>query len=87
MDVQVHGAGPTVLMYPLRVPLGTGLPPETRTLKQNLDRALLDALSGRYELVMFDYPPEPKPETFTPANVVRDLLAIADSVCADRFAW
>jgi pimeloyl-ACP methyl ester carboxylesterase len=37
--------------------------------------------------VLFDYPRGLWPDTLTPANVVADLLAIADAAGAERFAW
>jgi pimeloyl-ACP methyl ester carboxylesterase len=85
-EVRIHGTGPTVLMLPLA---GQSNPPaEVRRLKTALHRALVDELSGGYRLVFFDYPGRhPKPGTLTPANVVADLLAVADAAGADEFAW
>jgi pimeloyl-ACP methyl ester carboxylesterase len=85
IDIQIHGSGPTILMHPL--PAYPGFDAQTLDLKARLDEALIPSLSDRYRLVMFEYPGDPKPDTLTPANVVSDLLAIADAAEADRFAW
>jgi pimeloyl-ACP methyl ester carboxylesterase len=85
INVQVHGSGPTILMHPQ--PAHPGAPPELLLVKAALDRALIDGLSDRYRLVMFEYPGAPKPDTLTPSNVVADLLAIADAAEAQEFAW
>jgi len=70
------------------VRVASSAPPEQRRLKERLDQALVDSLSSRYTLVLFNYPGDPpKPHTLTPANVVADVLTIADAVEADRFAW
>ena len=84
--VQVHGAGPAILMQPLPVHDSTGR--DEMRLKERIDEALIDRLADRYRLVMFDYPGmTSRPDTLTPGAVVTDLLAVADAVGADRFAW
>jgi pimeloyl-ACP methyl ester carboxylesterase len=85
VEVHSHGDGPPVLMHPL--PRYTDSDPDELDLKALLDRALVDELSNRFRLIMFEYPGAPKPETLTVENVVSDLLAIADAAEADRFAW
>jgi hypothetical protein len=85
VDVHVYGSGPTILMHPQ--PAHPGAPPELLRVKASLDRALIDGLSDRYRLVMFEYPGAPKPDTLTPGNLVADLLAIADAAEAREFAW
>lgn len=86
INIRVHGSGPTVLAHPLTV--NPGAPPEAVRLKADLERSLIERLSSCCRLVLFDYPGQPpKPSTLTPANVVTDLLAIADAAGADQFAW
>jgi pimeloyl-ACP methyl ester carboxylesterase len=85
VEVHSHGTGPAVLMHPL--PRYTESHPDELDLKGRLDRALVDELSDRFRLIMFEYPGGPKPDTLTLENVVSDLLAIADAAEADRFAW
>jgi pimeloyl-ACP methyl ester carboxylesterase len=45
------------------------------------------ALASQARLVFFQYPGRPKPTTLTPDAIVRDVLAVADTAGADRFAW
>jgi pimeloyl-ACP methyl ester carboxylesterase len=56
-----------------------------------LGRSLIDGLSDAFRVVAFDHEGHvlqvPKPDTLTPANVVADLLAVADAAGADRFAY
>ena len=56
-----------------------------------LGRSLIDGLSDTFRVVAFDYEGHvlqvPKPDTLTPANLVADLLAVADAAGADRFAY
>ncbi len=81
---EVRGTdGPWVLAFvnprPPRGPLGA----PTRKMITALD----EEMSGRYRVVLVDYPGSPKPDTLTPAAVTQDLLAVADAAGADRFAW
>src|SRR5262245_18737070 len=85
VELQLHGSGPTVLMHPQ--PAWSTLPPALLDNKRALDDALVARMSDRYRLVMFEYPGEPRPPALSPANVVADLLAIADAAGAERFAW
>lgn len=56
-----------------------------------LGRSLIDALSGKYRVIAFDYEghvqSKPKPDTLTPANVAKDFLSIADAAQAPQFAY
>jgi pimeloyl-ACP methyl ester carboxylesterase len=56
-----------------------------------LGRSLIDGLSDVFRVVAFDYEGHclrvPKPDTLTPANIARDLLAVADAAGADTFAY
>jgi pimeloyl-ACP methyl ester carboxylesterase len=91
--VEVHGRGPTVLL-PVNPQPVTG--PQAEELRRwgadpALGRTLVDGLSDAFRVVAFDYEGHvlavPKPDTLTPANVARDLLAVADAAGADRFAY
>ncbi|HJW91531.1 MAG TPA: alpha/beta hydrolase, partial [Anaerolineales bacterium] len=56
-----------------------------------LGHSLVNGLTDSYRVIAFDYDGHnlswPKPNTLTPDNVVRDILAVADAVGADRFAY
>src|SRR5215467_5285484 len=56
-----------------------------------LGQSLIKGLSDTFRVVAFDYEGQclsrPKPDTLTPANIASDLLAAADAVGADRFAY
>jgi hypothetical protein len=67
------GSGPTVLAF------------------NRQPRGYFDALAEHYHVVVIDYPP-PNPsaeflQSFTADRVCADVLAVADAVGADRFAW
>ena len=93
IPVEIHGQGPTVLL-PVNPQPVEG--PEAEELRRwgvdpALGRSLVDGLSDAFRVVAFDHEGHvlqvPKPGTLTPANVVADLLAVADAAGADRFAW
>lgn len=93
LDVEVHGAGPTVLL-PVNPRPAEG--PQAEAMRKwgadpALGRSLIEGLGDAFQVVAFDYEGHvlgtPKPETLTPANVAGDLLAVADAVGADRFAY
>jgi pimeloyl-ACP methyl ester carboxylesterase len=93
LAVEVHGDGPTVLLAVNPRPVEG---PEAEELRRwgadpALGRSLIDGLSDAFRVVAFDYEGHvlqvPKPDTLTPANVVADLLAVADAAGADRFAY
>ncbi|HEU4396796.1 MAG TPA: alpha/beta hydrolase [Actinomycetota bacterium] len=91
--VEVHGDGPTVLLPVNPRPVEGPQAEELRRWGADpaLGRSLIDGLSDTFRLVAFDYEGHvlavPKPDTLTPANVVGDLLAVADAAGADRFAY
>jgi pimeloyl-ACP methyl ester carboxylesterase len=93
LAVEVHGRGPTVL---LAVNPTSVEGPQAEELRRwgvdpALGRTLIDGLSDSFRVVAFDYEghvlQNPKPDTLTPANLAGDLLAVADAVGADRFAY
>lgn len=93
IEVEVHGAGPTLLLPVNPQPI-TG--PQAEAMRQwgadpALGHSLIEGLSDTFRVVAFDYEGQclrlPKPDTLTPANVASDLLAVANAVGADRFAY
>lgn len=93
IEIVVDGEGPTLLL-PVNPHPVTG--PQAETMRQwggdpALGHSLIKGLSDAFRVVAFDYEGEclriPKPETLTPANVASDILAVADAVGADRFAY
>jgi pimeloyl-ACP methyl ester carboxylesterase len=93
IEVQVHGQGP-VLLLPVNPRPVQG--PQAEELRRwgndpALGRSLIDGLADAYRVVAFDYEGHvlqvPKPDTLTPDNLARDLLAVANAAGAERFAW
>ena len=93
IDIEVQGAGPTVLLPVNPRPIEGPQAEEMRKWGADpaLGRSLIDGLADAFQVVAFDYEGHvlgnPKPDTLTPANIAADLLAVADSVGADRFAY
>jgi pimeloyl-ACP methyl ester carboxylesterase len=93
IDIEVSGNGPNLLLPVNPIPIeGEG----AEAMRQwgadpALGRSLIDGLADVARVVAFDYEGHvmatPKPETLTPANLVADVLAVADAAEADRFAW
>lgn len=93
LEVEVHGAGPAVLL-PVDPRPATGEDAETARswgMDPELGRSLINGLRDRFQVVAFDYQghvmANPMPETLTPVNIARDVLAVADAVGASRFAY
>jgi pimeloyl-ACP methyl ester carboxylesterase len=93
IEIEVHGAGPTLLL-PVNPQPVTG--PQAEQMRKYgadpaLGQSLIKGLSDAFRLVAFDYEGQclrrPKPDTLTPANIANDLLAVADAAEADRFAY
>jgi pimeloyl-ACP methyl ester carboxylesterase len=91
--VEVTGRGPTVLLAVNPRPVEGAQAEELRRWGADpaLGRSLVDGLADAFRVVAFDYEGQvlqvPKPDTLTPENVAADLLAVADAVGADRFAY
>ncbi|MEV4631016.1 alpha/beta hydrolase [Micromonospora sp. NPDC049523] len=85
IEVAVHGSGPAVLL-----PMGPRPAARTRT-DPAVGGPLVEGLRDAFRVVVFDYEGHlmrhPRPDTLTPGNITGDLLAIADAVRADRFAY
>lgn len=93
IEIEVHGRGPTLLL-PVNPQPVTG--PQAEAMRQwgadpGLGLALIQGLSDVFRVVAFDYEGQclrlPKPDTLTPATTASDLLAVADAVGADQFAY
>jgi pimeloyl-ACP methyl ester carboxylesterase len=69
----VLGSGPTLLAFDREPP------------------GYFETLAQRYRVVVLDYPPREisrgLADSFTADRVCADVLAVADAVAADRFAW
>lgn len=93
IEIEVDGEGPTLLL-PVNPQPVTGS--QAETMRQwgadpALGQSLIKGLRDAFRVVAFDYEGQclrlPKPDTLTPANIANDLLAVADAVGADRFAY
>lgn len=93
IEIEVHGTGPTLLLPVNPQPV---LGPQAEQMRQYgtdpaLGQSLIKGLRDAFRVVAFDYEGQcqrlPKPDTLTPTNIVSDLLAVADAVEADRFAY
>src|SRR5204862_7224324 len=89
----VHGSGPTLLLPVHPQPV---IGPQAEQMRQYgtdpaLGQSLIKGMSDAFRVVAFDYEGQclrrPKPDTLTPANTASDLLAVADAVEADQFAY
>ena len=93
IEIEVAGSGPTLLLAVNPRPVEGPLAEEMRKYGTDpaLGQSLIKGLSDAFRVVAFDYEGQvqgtPKPETLTPTNVANDLLAVADAVGADRFAY
>lgn len=94
IDVHIDGDGP-VLLLPVN-PSPIEETPRTREMRAwgadpSLGNSLVRGLSDAFTVVAFDYERHifdaPKPDTLTPGNVARDLLAVADAAGARRFGY
>ena len=93
IEIEVHGAGPTLLLPVNPRPVEGEQAELMRQYGADpaLGQSLIKGLSDIFRVVAFDYEGQvqrvPKPETLTPANVASDLLAVADAVGTEQFAY
>src|SRR6202049_139790 len=93
IEIEVHGAGPTLLLPVNPQPVTGPLAEQMRQYGTDpaLGQTLIKGLSDAFRVVAFDYEGQclrrPKPDTLTPANTAHDLLAVADAAGAHRFAY
>jgi pimeloyl-ACP methyl ester carboxylesterase len=90
---EIDGAGPILLLPVNPYPVDGERAEELRQygVDPALGQSLLSGLRDTFRVVAFDYEGHclrlPKPDTLTPANIVRDLLTIADAVGAEQFVY
>lgn len=90
---EAHGDGPVLLLPVDPTPLEGPKAEAMRAWGADpaLGQSLINGLRDRFRVVAVDYEghvmAHPKPETLTPDNAARDLLAVADAAGADRFAY
>lgn len=93
IEIVARGTGPTLLL-PVNPQPVTG--PQAEEMRvygadPELGPSLINGLSDVFRVVAFDYEGQclrlPKPDTLTPDNIASDLLAVADAVGADQFAY
>jgi pimeloyl-ACP methyl ester carboxylesterase len=89
---EVHGSGPAVILGPpVRTSHIDPLDPQGQSAK--IRAAYLTRLTDRYKVIVMDYPPvtgealKEVVSSFTVDRVCSDILGVADSAGADRFAW
>ncbi|HET8842921.1 MAG TPA: hypothetical protein VFN35_15770 [Ktedonobacteraceae bacterium] len=93
IEIEVTGSGPTLLLPVKPQPVEGQLAEQMRQYGNDpaLGRSLIDGLNDSLQVAAFDYEGHvlstPKAQTLTPANVASDLLAVADAVGAERFAY
>ena len=93
IEIEVDGEGPTLLLPVNPRPVTGPLAEQMRQYGADpaLGQSLIQGLRDAFRVVAFDYEGQclriPKADTLTPANVVRDILAVAETAGADRFAY
>lgn len=93
IEAEVSGSGPAILLSVSLVTV-TGKEAEEKR-KWGVDPALgrhfIEGLNDRFTVVAFDYEghrmAHPAPDTLTPDNITKDILAIADAANAKKFAY
>jgi pimeloyl-ACP methyl ester carboxylesterase len=79
-----YGSGPTLILGP---PMTSASARGAEAL-QAVRNGYLGGLTNHYRVVLMDYPSgDENAESFTPDRVASDILGVADSAGADRFAW
>jgi pimeloyl-ACP methyl ester carboxylesterase len=93
IEIETYGAGAALLLPVNPRPVEGEQAEQLRQYGADpaLGQNLINGLSDRVRVVAFDYEGHlwrnPRPDTLTPDAVVRDFLAIADAVQAERFAY
>jgi len=93
IEIEVYGAGPTILLPVNPRPLEGQQAKELKKYGADpaLGQSLIKGLCDSYRVVAFDYEGHvfrvPKAQTLTPANVASDLLSVADATKTDSFAY
>jgi pimeloyl-ACP methyl ester carboxylesterase len=93
IDIEISGEGPDLLLPVNPTPIEG---PQADAMREwgadpALGPSLIDGLSDIARVVACDCEghrlANPAPDTLTPENIVRDVLAVADAAGAERFAW
>src|SRR5690242_10393549 len=93
IDIFMQGEGPALLLPANPHPVEGPKADELRKYGADpaLGQSLINGLRDAFRVIAFDYEglvmQQPKPDTLTPANVVTDLLAVADAAGAHQFAY
>ncbi|MBZ0302450.1 MAG: alpha/beta hydrolase [Anaerolineae bacterium] len=93
IEIEVCGNGPALLLPVNPRPVEGQQAEQMRQYGADpaLGQNLIQGLSDICRVIAFDYEGHlrhrPRPETLTPANIVKDLLAVADAARANRFAY
>ena len=93
LEVEVQGEGPFLLIPVNPNPVEGEAAEEMRRWGADpaLGLSLIEGLRDIVTVVAFDYEGHvltaPKPDTLTPSNISSDVLAIADAVGAEEFAY
>ena len=93
IEIEILGSGPDLILPANPVPIEGAQADAMRQWGADpaLGRHLIDGLADVARVTAVDYEGHvlstPKPDTLTPANIVADVLAVADAAGADRFAW
>jgi len=93
IDVDIHGDGNVILLPVNPLPVEGAKADELRKwgVDPALGKRLIEGLRDVFRVVAFDYEghlmAHPKPDSLTPELIADDVLAIADFVGADRFAY
>jgi pimeloyl-ACP methyl ester carboxylesterase len=93
IEIDVTGDGPDIILPVNPIPIEG---PQADAMREwgadpALGRDLIDGLVDVARVIAVDYEGHvlatPKPQTLTPANILADVLAIADAAGARQFAW
>ncbi|GAA4894294.1 alpha/beta hydrolase family protein [Stackebrandtia albiflava] len=93
LEVTVTGRGPTLLLpeNPAEATPETAERLRPWGTDPQLGHTLMTGLSDRFTVAAFDYVghlmAHPRPDDLTPETVTADMLAVADAVGAERFAY
>ena len=93
ISVEISGSGPALLLPVNPKPLEGQEAEEKRKwgMDPALGRSLIDGLNNEFTAVAFDYEGHrinhSAPDTLTPENVTRDILAVADAAGVERWAY
>jgi pimeloyl-ACP methyl ester carboxylesterase len=93
IELEIYGEGATLLLPVNPRPIEGEQAEQMRKYGADpaLGQAFIQGLSDAFRVVAFNYDghimANPRPQTLTPPNLAADMLAIADTVGADRFVY